>query len=136
MRTLRIIATDEAVDLIIQLSMEYGLLMFQMNEFDEPVCTMDRKTKLNPNDVCVGEVAGCLFFMDKRKFERSKHTQLVLDVEKGKEKGLSLERALGLRFLVRSRPFTAEEQEELVEMEEDPELRMFSYIFGYGLQWL
>lgn len=136
MRTLRIIATDEAVDLIIQLSMQHGLLMFEMNGFEEPVCTIDGKNKIGPEEICLGEVAGCLFFMNKKQFERSKHTQLVLDVAIGKEKGLSLEMALGLRFLVRSRLFTAEELEELEEMEDDPELRMFSYVFGYGLQWV
>ncbi|SIN91058.1 DUF779 domain-containing protein [Chitinophaga niabensis] len=136
MRALRILATDEAVDLIIQLSMQYGLLMFHMNELGEPECTIDGRTKLSSRDTCIGEVAGCLFFMNKRKYESSKHTQLILDVEKGKENGLSLERALGLRFLVRSRLFTAEELEELEGMDEGPEMRMFSYIFGYGLQWV
>lgn len=133
MRTPRIIATDEAVDLIIHLSMQYGLLMFQINEFGEPLCSIDDTGKISPTDILLGEVAGCLFFINKKQFESSRHTQLILDVSKAEEKGLSLEKTLGLRFLVRSRLFTVE---ELEEMEEDPELRMFSYVFGYGLQWV
>lgn len=43
------------------------------------------------------------------QFELWKHTQLILDVVKGRGAGFSLEAPEGVRFLSRARAFSAEE---------------------------
>ncbi len=47
------------------------------------------------------------------QFELWKHTQLILDVVKGRGAGFSLEAPEGVRFLSRARAFTEEENELL-----------------------
>ena len=51
--------------------------------------------------------------MSSDQFEYWKHTQLIIDVSKGRGSSFSLEIPLGLRFLTRSRMFTDEELTEL-----------------------
>lgn len=55
------------------------------------------------------------------QFEYWKHTQLTIDVTKGRGSSFSLEIPLGKRFLVRSRLFTDEEQAELDAAEQTKE---------------
>jgi uncharacterized protein (DUF779 family) len=51
--------------------------------------------------------------MSRDQFEYWQHTQLILDVTKGRGSSFSLEIPLGVRFLVRSRLFTEKEAPEL-----------------------
>ena len=67
------------------------------------------------SDVWLGEVAGCDFFMSKDQFEFWQHTELTIDVTKGRGASFSLEIPLGLRFVTKSRVFTYEESQNLVE---------------------
>jgi len=57
--------------------------------------------------------------MSASQFELWKHTELTIDVVKGRGAGFSLEAPEGVRFLTRSRVFTIEEVEAL-EAEGDP----------------
>ena len=64
---------------------------------------------LNDTDIHLGNIHGCEFRMSKDQFECWKHTQLTVDVVKGRGSSFSLEIPLGLRFLMKSRIFTEEE---------------------------
>ena len=68
---------------------------------------------LGESDQQLGEVAGVPFFMSRAQFEYWKHTQLILDVVPGRGGMFSLENPEGVRFLIRSRVFTATEVDEL-----------------------
>jgi len=65
------------------------------------------------SDVWLGEVAGCDFYMAKDQFEFWQHTELTIDVVKGRGASFSLEIPLGLRFVTKSRVFTYEESQNL-----------------------
>jgi len=49
------------------------------------------------------------FWMSAAQFERWRHTHLTVDVVPGRGSGFSLEAPEGVRFLIRSRLLTAEE---------------------------
>ena len=51
--------------------------------------------------------------MSESQFEYWRHTQLTIDVVKGRGSGFSLEAPEGVRFLTRSRVFTNQEVEAL-----------------------
>ena len=71
---------------------------------------------VGPQDVWLGEVDGCDFYMSKDQFEYWKHTQLTLDVTEGRGASFSLEIPYGVRFLIRSRLFSEEENERLADI--------------------
>ncbi|QHS58570.1 DUF779 domain-containing protein [Chitinophaga agri] len=113
----RIIATDEAISLINELRHKHGPLMFHQSggccDGSQPMCFPDGEFKVGASDICLGEVAGCKFYMSADQFEYWKHTQLTLDVIKGRGSSFSLEIPLGVRFHIRSRVFSEEEIAEL-----------------------
>ncbi len=68
---------------------------------------------LGDSDVRLGEIGGAPFYMSREQFEYWKHTMLIIDVVPGRGGMFSLENAEGVRFLTRSRMFTAEESARL-----------------------
>lgn len=113
----RIIATDSAKELIDKLRKRHGALMFHQSggccDGSQPMCFEEGDFKVGESDILLGEVHGCNFWMAKDQFKYWKHTQLALDVIKGRGSSFSLEIPLGYRFIVRSRVFTDNEIEEL-----------------------
>jgi Uncharacterized protein conserved in bacteria len=69
--------------------------------------------KVGSQDVWMGKVYGCDFFMSADQFEYWKHTQLTLDITPGRGSSFSIEIPMGIRFIIRSRIFTMEELENL-----------------------
>jgi uncharacterized protein (DUF779 family) len=65
--------------------------------------------------VLLGEIGGVPFYMSAAQYEYWKHTQLIIDVVKGRGGMFSLEGPEGVRFLTRSRVFTEEEYRMLKE---------------------
>lgn len=113
----RVIATDAAVQLIHQLQQLHGPLMFHQSggccDGSQPMCFTKGEFKTGDSDVCIGGVEHCRFYMSRDQFEYWQHTQLIIDVTKGRGSSFSLEIPLGLRFLTRSRLFTDEETIDL-----------------------
>ena len=113
MDTRRVIATDQAVKLIEKLKVEHGQLMFHQSggccDGSSPMCYPKGEFLTGDSDVLLGEIAQCQFFMGKQQFEYWKHTQLIIDVVKGRGGMFSVEGPTGFRFLTRSRIFTDEE---------------------------
>jgi hypothetical protein len=85
-----------------------------------PMCYPRGEFRTGAQDVLLGEVAGCAFFMGAAQFEYWQHTQLIIDVVKGRGSGFSLEAPEGVRFLTRSRLFTDEEVDALAATEPLP----------------
>ncbi len=80
-----------------------------------PMCYPKGEFMVGSSDVWLGEIAGCDFYMAKDQFEYWQHTELTIDVTQGRGASFSLEIPLGLRFLTRSRVFSYEESQNLVE---------------------
>ena len=64
-------------------------------------------------DIFLGEVEGVPFYMNQDQFEYWKHTQLTVDITQGRGSSFSLEIPLGLRFIIKSKLYTEEEQKQL-----------------------
>ncbi|MFC3811039.1 DUF779 domain-containing protein [Lacihabitans lacunae] len=112
----RIDATDAARKVIDDLSEKYGPLMFHQSggccDGSAPMCFEEGELMIDNNDVKLGSVHGCDFFMAKDQFEYWKHTHLTLDVTKGRGASFSLEIPLGIRFVIKSRLLTEAEYGE------------------------
>ena len=109
----RVVATPEALALIVQLQSEYGELMFHQSggccNNSAANCYLPTDLTIGPYDVKLGEVGGVPFYIGKLQYEYWKHTQLILDVIEGSGGTFSLEGNTGKAFHTRSRLFTDEE---------------------------
>ena len=113
----RVLATEAALQLIETLSARHGPLMFHQSggccDGSAPMCYPLGEFRVGHSDVKLGEIGGCPFYMSESQFEYWRHTQLTIDVVKGRGSGFSLEAPEGVRFLTRSRVFTNQEVEAL-----------------------
>ncbi len=115
----RVKVTDEAMRVIGELRAKHGGLMFHQSggccDGSSPMCYQAGEFLVGSSDVWLGEIDGCDFYMAKDQFEYWKHTELTIDVTPGRGASFSLEIPLGVRFITKSRVFTIEETENLVE---------------------
>ena len=119
----RVEATEAAALLLRELVQEHGPLLLHQSggccDGSAPMCFPRGEFRIGQRDVLLGAIAGCPFYMGAEQFAYWKHTQLTIDVVKGRGSGFSLEAPRGVRFLVRSRVF---EQAELDALERAPVL--------------
>jgi uncharacterized protein (DUF779 family) len=125
MNTTRIECTSAASELITELQREHGELLFHQSggccDGSSPMCFVRGDFRVGERDVLLGDVApGVPFWMGGDQFELWKHTALTLDVVPGRGSGFSLEAPRGVRFLIRSRVFTADEQNALAPPQVGP----------------
>lgn len=113
----RILATDAACNLVADLKKRHGPLMFHQSggccDGSQPMCFEAGDFKVGSSDVKLGEVCDVPFWMAKDQFEYWQHTQLTLDVTKGRGSSFSLEIPTGNRFIIRSRIYSDQEMEHL-----------------------
>jgi uncharacterized protein (DUF779 family) len=113
----RVLVTDAAVAVIERLRSIHGALLFHQSggccDGSAPMCYPAGEFRVGAQDVLMGTIAGCRFYMGAAQFEYWRHTQLIIDVVKGRGSGFSLEAPEGIRFLTRSRLFTDEEVDNL-----------------------
>lgn len=117
----RLDATSKAMELIAMLQEKFGELMFYQAggccEGTQPQCFEKGGFYLRYGDVCIGNVAGCDFWVDKDLFEYWKHAHFTLDVTVGiGAGGFSLETPYGKTFVVHYRLFTEAELEQLTDL--------------------
>lgn len=116
----RVLISAEAEKVVDELRSKFGELMFHQSggccDGSQPMCFEKGDFKLGGSDVCLGDIAGCEFWMSKDQFEYWKHTQLTVDITNGRGSSFSLEIPLGKRFIVKSRIFTEDEQDSLEEL--------------------
>lgn len=115
----RVLITEEAMEVIDTLRKRFGKeLMFHQSggccDGSSPMCFEKGDFKVGGNDIWMGKVYDCDFFMSADQFEYWKHTQLTLDVTPGRGSSFSLEIPMGIRFIIRSRIFTMEEIDNLI----------------------
>ncbi|WP_047246103.1 DUF779 domain-containing protein [Maribacter thermophilus] len=117
MKVKRVLVSDEAAEVIRSLKEEHGELMFHQSggccDGSSPMCFEKGELMIDDNDVWLGTIEGCEFYISQDQFEYWKHTQLTVDVTPGRGASFSLEIPLGLRFIVKSRLYTPEEAKQL-----------------------
>ena len=120
----RVLVTEDAKALIDQLRKDHGPLMFHQSggccDGSSPMCFTDGEFQVGQQDVYLGNIHNCPFYMSKNQFEYWKHTQLTLDITKGRGASFSLEIPTGYRFVIKSRLFTEEEYDQLEEVTYGP----------------
>ena len=113
----RIQMTDAARALVETLKQQFGELLFHQSggccDGSQPMCFEKGDFIIGASDVCLGEIAGCEFWMAKDQFEYWQYTELTIDITVGRGSSFSLEIPMGYRFIVHSRMFTPEELEHL-----------------------
>ena len=113
----RVIAAPAARALIGRLRDRHGELLFHQSggccDGSAPMCYPMGEFRVGRQDVHLGEIAGCPFYIGAAQFEYWAHTQLIIDAVPGRGAGFSLEAPEGVRFLTRSRLFTDVEAAEL-----------------------
>jgi uncharacterized protein len=123
MAVTRVDVTPAAADLMRSLRAAHGPLMFHQSggccDGSSPMCYLEGEFRTGASDVLLESLAidgvaePVTFWMSKSQFELWKHTHLTVDVVRGRGSGFSLEAPEGVRFLIRSRLLSAEEQAEL-----------------------
>lgn len=113
----KVISLPAANQLIETIKNIHGELMFFQSggccDGSAPMCYLRGEFKLSDNDVYLGDIENCPFYIAHDQYEYWKHTQLIIDAIKGRGAGFSLEAPEGMRFLTRSRVFT---DDELIEL--------------------
>ena len=120
----RVDISPEAAEVLRSLRAEHGPLMFHQSggccDGSSPMCypagefiTGDADVHLA--DLDVGTPEPVAVWMGRKQFAYWQHTRLTIDVVPGRGGGFSLESPLGVRFIVRSRLFTDEEAESLLQ---------------------
>ncbi len=113
----RVEVTPDAEKMIAKLKTMHGPLMFHQSggccDGSAPMCYPANEFRTGGQDVLLGRIADCDFYIGAAQFEYWRHTQLIIDVVPGRGAGFSLEAPEGVRFLTRSRVFSDEEVAEL-----------------------
>jgi uncharacterized protein len=111
----RVIASEDALELIAKLKEQHGDLIFHQSggccDGSAPMCFPEGDFYINETDIQLGEVAGCPFYMARDQYEYWKHTHLTLGVTEGRGASFSVEIPHGVRFIIKSRLLTKEESE-------------------------
>lgn len=98
----RVVATEAALAVLGRLQERHGpLILFQSGgccDGSSPMCFPAGELLLGPNDLLLGEVEGCPFYVDTEQYERWNRPELVLDVGPGAGSGFSLEGVDDLHF--------------------------------------
>jgi uncharacterized protein (DUF779 family) len=106
----RVMITEKAATMVAQLTRQHGALLFHQSggccDGSAPMCYPLGDFRVGPQDVFLGTIAGCPFYIGAAQFDYWQHTQLVIDIVPGRGSGFSAEAPEGVRFLTRSRVFT------------------------------
>lgn len=103
---MKLTATPEALVLIATLKQKHGDLMFHQSggccDGSSPMCYALGEFKTGAQDVLIGTIVDCPFYMGRSQFERWQHTDLTIDAVDGRGASFSLDIPEGKRFIVRS----------------------------------
>jgi uncharacterized protein (DUF779 family) len=104
--TRQVTATDAAQAAIERLEARHGPLMFVQSggccDGSSPICLSAGELLLGPNDVLLGEIAGCPFYVDRDQYARWQKPRFVIDIAPGGGDSFSLEGSDGVHFVART----------------------------------
>lgn len=117
----RVTATPAALNLIAELTAEYGPILFHQSggccDGSSPMCYPANEFRIGSRDVLLGEIGGAPVYIGAAQGRAWAHTQLILDVVPGRGGMFSLDNGREVRFLARGRVFT---QAELAILRHEP----------------
>lgn len=120
MKIPRVTISPAAEAIVEQLKATHGPLMFHQSggccDGSSPMCFQQGEFLVGSEDVLLGQIGSCDFWMSKDQFEYWQHTQLTIDVTPGRGASFSLEIPLGVRFYVKSRLFREDELNQLTDI--------------------
>jgi uncharacterized protein (DUF779 family) len=109
----RVSVSNAALKLIGELKTRFGPLMFYQSggccDGSAPMCYPRGELLIGEQDVLLGSIDDCPFYISRAQFEYWKHTHLTIDAVSGRGGAFSLESGTGQRFLLHSRLYTDEE---------------------------
>lgn len=112
-----LLITPAAAALVRRLKDQYGPLIFHQSggccEGSAPMCFRQGEFRVGARDVLLGMIEDCLFYIGGAAFGYWAQSQLTIAVTSGGGDSFSLEALEGVRFVTRSRLFTAAEAAEL-----------------------
>lgn len=113
MKNERIAITKDAIKVLNQLKEKHGELIFHQSggccDGSAPMIFEKGDMYLDESDVLLGQLEGVNYYMNQDQFEYWKHTHITIDITEGRGSSFSLEIPLGLRFIIKSRLLTEEE---------------------------
>ncbi|MCF6223850.1 MAG: DUF779 domain-containing protein [Flavobacteriaceae bacterium] len=113
----RVDITDKAKEIVKQLKAKHGALIFHQSggccDGSAPMVLEEGDMYLDDSDILLGQLDGVNYYMNQDQFEYWKHTHLTVDITEGRGSSFSLEIPLGIRFIIRSRLLTKEENKAL-----------------------
>lgn len=119
--TERVLITPDAEKIVEELRKEHGSLIFHQSggccDGLSPMCFPKDDLLINEQDVYLGTIHGCPFYMSKDQFEYWQHTQLTIDIVPGRGASFSLEIPLGIKFVTKSRLYTEKESANLKKIQ-------------------
>lgn len=119
--TERVLITPDAEKIVEELRKEHGSLIFHQSggccDGLSPMCFPKDDLLINEQDIYLGTIHGCPFYMSKDQFEYWQHTQLTIDIVPGRGASFSLEIPLGIRFVTKSRLYTEKESANLKKIQ-------------------
>jgi uncharacterized protein (DUF779 family) len=115
----RVVFTPVAAALARSLKAAHGPVIFHLSggccEGSAPMCFRRGDFRIGAQDVRLGSVEDCPFYVSAAQFDYWANCQRTIDVTTGGGDSFSLEAADGQRFIVRSRLFTDAEIAELAK---------------------
>ena len=113
----RVVFTAAAAALVRSMKAAHGPVIFHLSggccEGSAPMCFRRGDFRIGGQDILLGSIEDCPFYVSSAQFDYWANCQLTVDVTTGGGDSFSLEAADGLRFIVRSRLFTDAELGEL-----------------------
>jgi uncharacterized protein (DUF779 family) len=102
----KVTATPEALALLREIVADHGPVLFHQSggccDGSSPMCYPAGDFIVGDRDVRMGEIGGMPFYISESQFEAWRHTDLVIDVVKGRGGMFSLDNGRERRFLTRS----------------------------------
>lgn len=99
--------SESAEDMIRLLQSKYGKIIFHQSggccDGSAPMCFQEGELLIDNNDILWGHVLDCPFYISKFQHDLWKHTEITLDIVKGRGSSFSLEIPYGVRFVTKSK---------------------------------
>lgn len=102
----KVTATPEALALLAEIVADHGPVLFHQSggccDGSSPMCYAQGDFIVGDRDVKLGEIGGMPVYISDSQYEAWKHTDLIIDVVKGRGGMFSLDNGRERRFLTRS----------------------------------
>ncbi|MEO6300046.1 MAG: DUF779 domain-containing protein [Paracoccaceae bacterium] len=102
----KVTATPEALKLLTEIVADHGPVLFHQSggccDGSSPMCYPQGDFLIGDRDVKLGEIGGMPVYISGSQYEVWKHTDLIIDVVKGRGGMFSLDNGREQRFLTRS----------------------------------